>query len=110
MFELRLGLALGKSVAEIRALSIVEYRRWKLFYQIEPWGFHQDEYRMAAILAMLYNTTQRSPKTPNDFMRRLKDLDSTQDHFESLSVSEQKIYVIEQVRKSFAGAIIEVKQ
>ena len=56
MFEHRLGLALGKSKAEIRSLPCDEFDDWKLFYMVEPWGWHDREFRVAEILTMLWNT------------------------------------------------------
>jgi hypothetical protein len=55
MFEHRLGLALGKSISEIRALPYDEFVSWKLFYQLEPWGWHDQEYRTAALLTQMWN-------------------------------------------------------
>ena len=71
MFEHRLGLALGKSIGEVRALPYPEYRSWELFHLVEPFGFENDEYRSAAILSMLYNInrTKGKAKDPKDFMR-----------------------------------------
>lgn len=72
MFEHRLGLALSKSVGEIRALPYPEYRSWELFYLVEPFGFENDEYRAASLLAMLYNINRSKKgkaKEIKDFMR-----------------------------------------
>jgi hypothetical protein len=66
-------LALGKSLAEVRALPYPEFRRWQLFYMLEPWGFQNDEYRTASILTMLFNINRgkRKSKSEKDFMRNL---------------------------------------
>ena len=77
MFEHRLGLALGKSIAEVRALPFDEFMSWKMFYRIEPWGWHDNEYRTAAMLAQMWNTriSKRSQaKKIKDFMRDMPDL------------------------------------
>ena len=68
-------MALHKSIGEIRALPYPEYRSWELFYMIEPWGFENDEYRTAVILAMLHNLNQvkkNKMKQPKEFMRDMQ--------------------------------------
>jgi hypothetical protein len=74
MFEHRLGLALGRTIGEIRALPYPEYRSWELFYLVEPFGFENDEYRSAALLSMLHNInrTKGKAKDVKDFMRDLQ--------------------------------------
>jgi hypothetical protein len=73
MFEHRLGLALHKSIGEIRAMPFSEFKRWQLFYLVEPWGWPNDEYHTAAILAMLYNANRGKNKTRDvkDFQRNM---------------------------------------
>lgn len=75
MFEHRLGLALGKSVGEIRQLPYPEFRRWQLMYMLEPWGWQDAEYRTAAILAKLHNANiakRSDAKAPAFFMRDME--------------------------------------
>jgi len=55
-------LALGKTLVEIRAMPYSEFRSWQLFYMLEPFGWHDNEYRTAAILAMLYNANRGKGK------------------------------------------------
>jgi hypothetical protein len=55
LFDHRLGLALGKSLGEIRAIPADEIESWKAFYSLEPWGWHDLEHRTAAILAQIWN-------------------------------------------------------
>ena len=77
MFEHRLGLALGKSIAEIRNLPFDEFVSWKLYYQLEPWGWHDDEYRTAALLTQMWNTRvskQSQAKKVKDYIRNMPDL------------------------------------
>jgi len=71
MFEYRLGLALSRSRAEVRALPYPEYKDWKLMYAIEPWGWENQEYQTAALRSMLYNIFAGSTDktTPESFMR-----------------------------------------
>lgn len=70
-----MGLALGKSIGEIRALPYPEYRRWQLMYMLEPWGWQDAEYRTAAILAKLHNNNiakKSDAKAPAFFMRDME--------------------------------------
>lgn len=79
MFEHQLGLALGKSLAEVRALPFEEFTAWKTFYKLEPWGWHDREIRTASILTKLHNmhVSKRSDvKSPKDFYTdRLKAME-----------------------------------
>jgi len=103
MFEHRLGLALSKSIGEIRALPYPEYRSWELFYLLEPWDFENDEYRSAAVLAMLYNINRSKgkPKEVKEFMRNLEDEVLKMVH-EQPSLSElSRDELIKQVKKDF---------
>ena len=77
MFEHRLGLALGKSLAEVRNLPFDEFVSWKLYYKLEPWGWHDDEYRTAALLTQMWNTRvtkQSQAKKVKDYIRDMPDL------------------------------------
>ena len=77
MFEHRLGLALGKSIGEVRAMPVDEYRSWKRYYAYEPWGWHDLEYRTSIILAQLWNThaTKKSQaKKVSDYIRNMEQL------------------------------------
>ena len=74
MFDMRLGLALGKTVGEIHAMSYPEYKRWQLFYNIEPFGFVNDEFRFSAIMSQIYNAQvgkQNRVKKPTYWMRNM---------------------------------------
>lgn len=75
MFELRLGLALGKSLAEVRAMPYPEYREWQLFSRIEPFGWHDREYRTAAVLSMLHNAAveKKDQKPVEYFIRNMPE-------------------------------------
>ena len=72
-----MGLALGKSIGEIRSLPYDEFVSWKLFYQLEPWGWHDREYRTASLLAQLWNvhaTKQSQAKKMSVYIRDMGDL------------------------------------
>ena len=107
MFEHRLGLALSKSISEIRSMSYVEFRSWQLFYLLEPWGWQNEEYYAAVNMAMLYNINRSKGKVkePKEFMRDLegellKQLEAERD-LADLSVDEQREILIRQVKKDF---------
>ena len=72
MFEHRLGLALGLTLGQIRALPNEEYRSWRSYYKLEPWGWQDSEYRTAALMATMVNTSatkRNQTKKISDFMR-----------------------------------------
>jgi hypothetical protein len=72
---MRLGLALGKSQSEVRDLPYPEFRRWQLMYLLEPWGWENEEYRTAAIVASLHNSKiskKSEAKGPDYFMRKVE--------------------------------------
>ena len=76
MFDHRLGLALSKSIGEIRALPYPEYHDWELFYLLEPWGWANEEYQMAMIISMIHNTNVKDTdqKEPAFFMRKMMEM------------------------------------
>jgi len=54
-----------------------EYASWKRFYLIEPFGWHNEEYRTAAILTMLVNTAvskKKDQKKIEDYIRDMPKL------------------------------------
>ena len=72
---MRLGLVLGKSLQEIRSLPYPEFRKWMLFYALEPWGFEDREYHTASLRAEIYNTKihkRSQAKTAKPFMRDMQ--------------------------------------
>ena len=110
MLEHRLGLELGKSLAEIRAMPYPEFRRWQLYDLIEPIGWPDNEYRTAAILTMLYNANRGKGHAKNvkDFMRNnlddiLKELLNlqTQEELEVMPAEQKREYLLAQIKKDF---------
>lgn len=108
MFEHRLGLALGKSIGEVRALPYPEFRAWQVFYALEPWGWHNDEFHAANLLAMLYNINRGKGKAKDakDFIRNMETalmdaLKEQRDPLAGLSLEEQREYQIRQIKKDF---------
>jgi len=64
-------------LSEIRSLPGEEFESWQLFYMIEPWGWHDNEYRTGAVLAMLNNVNiskKKDIKKEVDYMRDMPDL------------------------------------
>ena len=105
MFEHRLGLALGKSVEEVRnSMTNREFKSWQMFYLIEPWGWHDQEYRTAVLLEMLVNinTAKKSERvSAKDFIRDMPKLledayrsqlqqDTTRDRLLKANITERK--------------------
>lgn len=72
MFQHRLGLALGMTLGQIRAMPAPEYESWKLYYKVEPWGWREDEFRSARLLTYIYNSnvsTRSDAKQIRHFLR-----------------------------------------
>lgn len=70
-------MALGKTISEIRALPYEEFVSWQHFYSLEPWGWHDREYRTAALLTMLVNVNvnkRANQKDVKDFVRDMPRL------------------------------------
>ena len=71
-------------------MTYEEYSSWKTFYSLEPFGWHDREYRTSMILAMLLNlnVTKVHRKSPNDFYRDMlkimEDSKSRQNHEEEM--------------------------
>lgn len=102
-----MGLALGRSIGEVRALPYPEYRSWQLFYTLEPWGWHNEEYYAATLFALLYNINRGKGKAkePKEFMRDLpkallQELNEG-DPLEGMTLEEQREYLIRQIKKDF---------
>lgn len=74
MFDLRLGLALGKSLGEVRNLPLPEVQLWRTYYKLEPWGWFDSEYRTAAVLMMLYNTRLTKTQHAKDLEYFFRDM------------------------------------
>lgn len=46
-----------------------EWKEWRAFYMIEPWGWWNEEVNTARVVAMLHNTHARKAKPLKEFMR-----------------------------------------
>ena len=59
------------SVGQLRSvMSYTEYRSWKAYYLLEPWGWHDREVRTATTMALMHNLkVKRSQRLkPDDFI------------------------------------------
>lgn len=68
----RLALALGRTVAELRAgMSYNELRAWDEYYRLEPWGPARDNMHAGLVASTLVNINRRKgtrAATFQDFM------------------------------------------
>jgi hypothetical protein len=70
MFAHRLGLALGMTLGQLKYwMTNQEYRSWRAYYKLEPFGWQDREYRTAAIVAMLHNVNAKYTRKVGYFMR-----------------------------------------
>jgi hypothetical protein len=69
----RVAALLGRTVEELLAdMSAEEFDDWCAFYQVEPWGFPAETWRMAMVCSTTANYSGRIKKAtkPSDFMPR----------------------------------------
>jgi hypothetical protein len=123
MFDLRLGLALGKSLEEVRRLPYKEILLWRMFYLVEPWGFVDQEFRDARLLAQLYNINapRNKQKPVQRFMRNMvsmvmnafhkeapeaevPDLDTKEGQAQATEIAVQKF------KEMFGGNVIDARK
>lgn len=103
-----MGLALRKSVGEVRALPYPEFRSWQIYYLLEPWGWENLEYLAGSVLAMLYNVNRGKKgkaKEPKHFMRDmeaalLKQLKEMPD-IDNMPNEEKREHLIRQIKQDF---------
>jgi hypothetical protein len=100
-------------------LPAEEYESWKLYYQIEPFGWHDNEYRTGAILAMLNNVNaskKKDAKKESDYMRDMPKLimrayqnmsaeDKRRERLLKASIEERR----QLIAKAFGTIVKEVK-
>lgn len=113
MFDHRLGSLLRRSIGEIHQLPYPEYKSWRLFYSVEPWGWDVEEYRLARLLALLININ-RSKGTPlvrpEDLMRDINKVIQEQEdkqvmikEFAEMPRNEKRAFVIRQAKMLFGA-------
>jgi len=109
MFDCRLGVTLGLPLSEVRAMPYPDYHRYELFYMLEPWGFRNDEYRMARQILAIYQSQGAGKKTKvTDLMRdmekqvieQLEEQNQPHPDFSDLS-DEEKADIIARVKRDF---------
>jgi len=109
MFDCRLGIALGLTPAEVRAMPYPDYHRCELFYMLEPWGFRNDEYRMARQILAIYQSQGAGKKTKvTDLMRDMEKQvieqlqNNAQPHPDFTNLNdEEKADIIARVKRDF---------
>ena len=96
-----------------------EFEAWQLFYMIEPWGWHDNEYRTGATLAMLNNVNvskKKDLKKEVDYMRDMPKLimkaynnmgakDKMRERLLKVGIEERK----RMIAKAFGTMVKEVK-
>lgn len=105
MFDHRLGLALGRSLGEVRALPYPEWKSWYVFSLVEPWGWWNTEEQAARVLTMLHNVNAKKAKAPKDFMRdmvrELLEVLKPPVNLDDLPEEERRRMIIEAVKRDF---------
>ena len=69
----RVAALLGRTVEELQqAMTGAEFADWCAFYQLEPWGFEAQNWRMGVLAAVTANYSGRVKKAlkPSDFLPR----------------------------------------
>ena len=79
-----------------------EYHSWELFSLVEPFGWHNTEYAIASVMAMLYNVNRGKgkPKKTQYFMRDMVDLVITE-----LNKKENELRTSELTREELIALI-----
>ena len=72
---MRLALALGRANVDsmLRELTAEQLSEWAAFYDLEPWGFHEENRRVGVIASTVANMAGKRLKrevSPADFMPR----------------------------------------
>lgn len=105
-----MGLALGKTRSEIRAIPYPEFYGWQLYEMLEPFGWRDREERTGLLLAQIYNTKvekKSKAKQMTDFIRDMPKLiieawekherhESQIETFEQMSKAEKRRYIANQ--------------
>ena len=89
-------------------MSAPEFQSWQLYYVLEPWGWQNDEYRTAVLLAQNYN--MRKPKKsharkPSDFMRdmfkaAIREMSEPPD-MAGMTDEQRREFIKAQIKKDF---------
>jgi hypothetical protein len=69
----RVAALLGRTVDELqRSMSSSEFMDWCAYYEIEPWGYEADNWRMGVLAATAanYSGNIKKPLKVSDFLPR----------------------------------------
>lgn len=69
----RVAALLGRTVDELqRSMSSAEFVDWCAFYEIEPWGYEAENWRMGVVAATVanYSGNVKKPLKVSDFLPR----------------------------------------
>ena len=69
----RVAALLGRTVDELqRSMSSSEFMDWCAYYEIEPWGYEADNWRMGVLAATTanYSGNIKKPLKVSDFLPR----------------------------------------
>lgn len=87
---LRVASLLGRTVEELQAeMSAAEFADWCAFYDLEPWGFAAENWRMSIVAATTANYSGRAKKAlkPSDFLPRPRRKQSAADMKRALAMA-----------------------
>lgn len=72
---MRLGLAFGDMhLTQVRSLPYPLYKKWMMFYALEPWGFSNQEYLTASLRAEIFNTKVTKPSQLRSPLKFIRDM------------------------------------
>ena len=91
---MRLALQLGRANVDamLRELTAEQFAEWAAFFGLEPWGFHEENRRMAVVASTVANMSGKKVKRPvpvTDFMPK----DSSE--------QEEPVDVVESIKRRF---------
>jgi hypothetical protein len=103
-----LGLALHKSLGEIRAMPYPEFCAWQTYYMLEPWGWENNEYLFGMLAARIYNNNVSKSKDAKDASAFMRDMDNLvldalkeKPNLEDLPIEKRREVVIAAIKKDF---------
>lgn len=86
-----------------------EWRRWRTYFLLEPFGFWQTEAQVARLLSMLFNTHSKKPKKVASFIRKnfhqeVVDSFKTPPDLSSMTETERKRYIREAAMRDLGAS------
>jgi hypothetical protein len=73
-------------------MTYEEFKSWQAYYLVEPWGFHDREYRTASLLAQMWNVRvqkRQNIKQVKDFYRDMPSL-LEEHHQQAIKAQERR--------------------